>query len=315
MAVKFILSITAGAALLSTTAMAQVQTNESDPRFAPRTYGSTAITGVDYGQGVTRTYQNAPVTTYQSAPLNTVRIEAPVTQEMQPILSAPITYTDTGVVKAQHFKQGDLSAAEYDALLAEADRVRAYQVTNDNYSSSSYISEPYSIELFEAETSTSTSMSSDAIVYAETTPITSFETSYSSAAHTVIKGDTLYNISKRYAVSVGSLKSTNALSGNVISLGQVLTIPGGNAVISQNNYVAPVTMAWSNSSSAVVNAVEPARIVSSNIYAVLPKDTLYSISRRACVKVGDVIAVNGIADPTALQPGQRLTMPAGHCLN
>ena len=317
MAAKFIISIVTATALMSATAIAQAQTNETDSRFAPRTYGSTVITGADYGQGAVRTYQNAPVktyqpvTTYQSAPLNTVRVEAPVSQAMQPVISAPITYTDTGVVKAQHFKQGDLSPAQYEALLAEADRVRAYQVTNDNYSSSAYISEPYSIQLFEGEASAL----NDTTVYAETTPITSFENSYSSAAHTVTKGDTLYNISKRYAVSLDSLKSTNALSGNVISLGQVLTIPGGTRTVSQSAYSAPVTTTWSNSAASVVTAFEPTRAASSGVYAVLPKDTLYSISRRACVKVGDVIAVNGIVDPTALRPGQRLTMPSGHCLN
>jgi len=308
MAAKKILFMTAATALLSTAASAQVQTTENDPRFMPRTYGSTAITGVDYGQGA--------VTTYQNTSANTVRVDAPVTQGIQPVFSAPITYTDTGVVKAQHFKQGDLSAAEYEALLAEADRVRAYQVTNDNYSSSAYrtssYGEPsYEIELFENDTAP---MQGE-VVYAETTPITSFENTYSSTAHTVVKGDTLYNISKRYAVSVTDLKATNALSDNVISLGQLLTIPGNANIVSQNPYAAPAATTWSDSSATLFNAVEPTRTISSSVYAVLPRDTLYSISRRACVKVGDVIAINGIADPSSLQPGQRLTMPAGHCLN
>lgn len=303
MAAKKIIFMTAAAALVTASASAQVSTTETDPRFMPRTYGSTAITGVDYGQGATKTYQNNTATT--------LRVEEPVTQSIQPYASAPITYTDTGVVKAQHFKQGDLTAAEYEALLAEADRVRAYQVTNENYSSSAYSAPAYEIELFESEVAPS----QGDIIYAETTPITPSNKVFRASAHTVIKGDTLYNISKRYAVSVSDLKAANALTDNIISLGQLLTIPGSTNIVSQNPYAAPAATTWSDSSATMFNAVEPTRTVSSSVYAVLPKDTLYSISRRACVKVDDVIAINGIANPSSLQPGQRLTMPAGHCLN
>lgn len=42
--------------------------------------------------------------------------------------------------------------------------------------------------------------------------------------HAVVKGDTLYNISKRYGLTVDELKRFNNLSGNDISLGQVLYI-------------------------------------------------------------------------------------------
>jgi flagellum-specific peptidoglycan hydrolase FlgJ len=42
--------------------------------------------------------------------------------------------------------------------------------------------------------------------------------------HEVIKGDTLYNISKRYNLTVDELKNYNRLTGNEISLGQVLFI-------------------------------------------------------------------------------------------
>ena len=61
-------------------------------------------------------------------------------------------------------------------------------------------------------------------------------------------------------------------------------------------------------------AVQAVTTDTDTIYAVLPKDTLYAISRRTCVKVPALIAANGIADANALQPGQKLTIPAGHCL-
>lgn len=328
MAAKLILPTVAITALMSAGAFAQVQTTETDPRFMPRVYGSTAIVGVDYGQGATTTQAatvpavTQPAVTYSDSS-NVVRIVEPVTQDVQTTISAPVTYSDTGVVKAQHFKQGDLSAAEYQALLEEADRIRAYQVTNENYTGVSYgavqgtvqtapAETAYEIELFETAPAIE-----DTIVYAETTPVAPTYAPVTTTAHTVSKGDTLYNISKRYAVTIDALQAANNLDGSNIGLGQVLTIPSSTTIISENSYVAPLTMASTTSPAPVtlVRNVEPIPGQASGIYAVLPKDTLYSISRRACVKVADLISTNGITNPNALQPGQRLTMPAGHCLN
>jgi len=326
MALKLILSSVAATALLSATAFAQVATTETDPRFMPRTYGSYAVTGADYGQGTAANNSqtiSAPtqsVQTYEYAP-STVRVEQPVVQDFQTVISAPVTYADTGVVKAQHFKQGDLSEAEYQALLEEADRIRAYQVTNKNYTGVSYaatqgsvstspVDTSYEIELFADPVSAAPSAS-----HAETKPLTSYLAPAATTAHTVIKGDTLYNISKRYAVTVSELQTANNLTGDAIGLGQVLNIPSATTIISENTWVQPVTMASTSAPVTLVRNVEPIISPTSGVYAVLPKDTLYSISRRACVKVADLISVNGISNPNALQPGQRLTMPQGHCLN
>ena len=323
MAAKLILSTVAATALMSASAFAQVQTTETDPRFMPRVYGSTAITGANYGNDTVRTIAapTQPVESYNTM-TNTVRVVEPVTQDLQSIITAPVQYTDNGVVKAQHFKQGDLSTEEYNALLEEADRIRAYQVNNTQYSygsSQAYtqpapgVSESYEIELFD----TQPGVLEETIIYAETTPITTFSEPAATTAHTVTKGDTLYNISKRYAVTIDELQSANGLYGNTIGLGQVLTIPSSTTIINESAYVAPLTMASTDSPAPVtlVRNVEPVPGQSSGVYAVLPKDTLYSISRRACVKVADLISTNGIKNPNTLQPGQRLTMPAGHCLN
>lgn len=166
-------------------------------------------------------------------------------------------------------------------------------------------------------------------------------------SHPVMRGDTLYRISKRYGVPLSTLKQANGLSGNTISIGQVLTVPSVHKVIStpastQPSYqyqqaqptqpqsyrpvsyqgTYPGTLTYSQGTQVrTTTPTGQSRLVRTNtstgatdVYAVLPKDTLYGIARTACVKPGDIARVNNIADPSALQPGQRLTMPPGHCL-
>lgn len=278
--------------------------------------------------------------------------------------TAPTAATE--IVRAQYIQEGDVSPEEYAALLAEADRIRAYQSTSRAYTDVSHSaatsgtiatdSHGYQIEIFEAP-SASTNLTSSAsqypmaktyplgtdfssaqfssqsatttysapVTYGATTtysaptaagtsiavstpnityntPVTSYQNT-SSTTHYVSKGDTLYNIAKRNGVSVTSLKAANNLSGNGISIGQSLTIPGSQRVVNEQS---------NQSRPTLVRNVEP--LPAGNNYAVLPKDTLYSIARRACVSVTDMKAVNGNLNPQSLQPGQRLTLPGGHCM-
>ncbi len=144
------------------------------------------------------------------------------------------------------------------------------------------------------------------------------ETSDSKQAHTVKKGETLYNLSKRYNVKISEIRSANNLAGNKIDLGQKLTIPSATPTLSVNTTVTQplITDPQSSRSGTTLNRVVlPAQTNTDTIYAVLPKDTLYGISRRSCVKVEDLIVSNEISNPNALKPGQKLTLPEGHCLS
>ncbi len=176
--------------------------------------------------------------------------------------------------------------------------------------------------------------------------------------HAVIKGDTLYNISKRYGVKLNALKQANGLTGDIISIGQTLVIPGAMATqvpvtyqyqvpapqqptqIYQRTQTSPQlyiqqpqpaqqrtsvqqqtynpvtgytrTIATTPSGTSFIRSVQA--VPPSGLYAVLPKDTLYSIAKFACVRPEEVARINGISNAATLQPGQKLTMPAGHCL-
>ena len=56
-------------------------------------------------------------------------------------------------------------------------------------------------------------------------PPPSFNTGGSGATHTVVPGDTLYGLSRRYGSSVSAIKSANGLTSDTIVIGQQLRMP------------------------------------------------------------------------------------------
>ena len=97
--------------------------------------------------------------------------------------------------------------------------------------------------------------------------------------YTVQRGDTLYNIARRYNTTVNELVRANNLTSDVLFIGQTLTIPSSNTT-------PPTT----------------------NIYTVEAGDTLYSIARRYNTTVNDLININNLTSST-LQIGQQLLIP------
>lgn len=134
------------------------------------------------------------------------------------------------------------------------------------------------------------------LLYVETAIVP--ETDLAVRQHRVVKGDTLYNLSKRYFVDVEALKSANNLEGTHIRVGQSLIIP--------MNVVA---------SSEASEDVQPATTSRNpNVYAVTKSDTLYGIARQTCVEVKDIITLNPLANPDQIAPGTVLKLPENHCL-
>jgi len=244
----------------------------------------------------------------------------PVSQSIDAIINAPIEYDDYGVVQAQHFNADDLTDEEYQALVAEADRIRAYRDSNGLNFEDQYVY-PETVSSTVSSTVSTASPSYQIELFA---PETNVQTASSTKMHTVSKGDTLYNISKRYDTTVQAIQTENGLSGTSLSIGQRIRIPGV-IVESINTVSRPIYAAAPARESFVTRRiVEPAPAMDTPqveyvgaaeaVYAVLPKDTLYSISRRTCVGVKEIIARNRISNPNALTPGQRITLPVGHCV-
>jgi len=102
-----------------------------------------------------------------------------------------------------------------------------------------------------------------------------YEESISENTYVVKRGDTLYDISKRYNISVDDLKRINNLKSNVLSIGQVLLLKQPN--LNQN-------------------------------YVVQKGDTLYSIAKNNNISIEDLIEANNLTSGI-LQIGQELFIP------
>ena len=101
-------------------------------------------------------------------------------------------------------------------------------------------------------------------------------TSNEANTYTVKSGDSLWNIANKYGTSVNAIKSLNGLTGDALSIGQVLLIPANT----------PTT----------------------NTYTVKSGDSLWSIAKKYNTNVDTLKSLNGLTS-NGLQIGQTLRLP------
>ena len=102
--------------------------------------------------------------------------------------------------------------------------------------------------------------------------------------YTVVKGDSLWSIANRFGVTVQALRDANNLTSDVLSVGQILRIPGSN----EGNEIVPP---------------------SGNVtYTVQKGDSLWSIASRYGISVNDLRRANNLTSDT-LSIGQVLIIP------
>ncbi|MDK4684581.1 LysM peptidoglycan-binding domain-containing protein [Kingella negevensis] len=99
------------------------------------------------------------------------------------------------------------------------------------------------------------------------------------ATHSVVSGDTVYNISKRYGISQDDLRAWNNLSDNNISVGQVLKVKPA-----------------STSKKATTSSTQTS--ASGTSHVVVADDTLYNISKRYKVSVNQLREWNNLPSDT-----------------
>jgi len=110
--------------------------------------------------------------------------------------------------------------------------------------------------------------------------------------YTVVKGDTLWSISKKFDVKMNSIISTNNLKEiSRLSIGQKLKIPITNMDIAKAEGY--------NQESGIEDI----------IYYVKKGESLWSISRNYNVKLEAIIAANNISDASKISVGQPLRIP------
>lgn len=109
--------------------------------------------------------------------------------------------------------------------------------------------------------------------------------------YTVVSGDSLIAIARRFGVTVAALREANGLKSDVIYVGQELVVPEGTAP------PAPPASAPAPGGT------------STGTYQVKPGETLGAISRRFGIPLADLMRANNITDPRRLRAGQVLTLP------
>ncbi|GAB3537431.1 hypothetical protein GCM10027443_30420 [Pontibacter brevis] len=124
---------------------------------------------------------------------------------------------------------------------------------------------------------------------AEDVPATMLATN--SDYHTVVAGETLYQISKKYGVSLEDIRSWNNLTDNNIRLGQELRVkaPAGNAVPAK----------------ATESASETSAVSSTGYHTVAGGESMYQISRKYGVTIKDIMEWNNKSD-FAVSVGEKL---------
>ena len=111
--------------------------------------------------------------------------------------------------------------------------------------------------------------------------------------HYVVKGDTLYSLSKKYGLTVDALKEINKLSSNELKIGQKLIVSLNNLDQTQGSF-----------NNSVSNKYE------FTLYAVAKGDTIFSIARQHNTTVPLIMAANCLNSNSVIKPSSILKIPA-----
>ena len=165
----------------------------------------------------------------------------------------------------------------------------------------------------------------------------------SSTTYTVKAGDTLSAIAARYNTTVSSIAAANNITNvNLISIGQVLTIPGSGGTttpppsssttytVKSGDTLSAIAARYNTTVSSIaaannitnVNLIRVGQVLtipgsggsttppptSTTTYTVKAGDTLYAIALRYNTTVSRLVSVNNISNPNLISIGQVLTI-------
>ena len=126
------------------------------------------------------------------------------------------------------------------------------------------------------------------------------------AVHTVIPGETLWNISSRYDITVDQLKALNNLAQDLIQPGQKLTVPDTAPVPIA---VEPVPATIDGNETLLADELEQAPATTPQLWHVVQTgDTLSGIGLQYGVTVEAIMTANCLPS-TLIRLGQSLSIP------
>ena len=146
----------------------------------------------------------------------------------------------------------------------------------------------------------------------------------SANTYTVVKGDSLYSIAKKYGLTVNELKSLNNLSSNTLQIGQVLkvgsisntyTVKSGDSLYSIARTYGMTVQELKDLNNLTSNVLQIGQVLkvsgspSSNTYIVKSGDSLYSIAKKYGTTVNELKSLNSLSS-NLLSIGQVLKIPS-----
>lgn len=126
--------------------------------------------------------------------------------------------------------------------------------------------------------------------------VTPTATSPAVVEYAVQQGDTLVSIAARFGVTVEALRQANALTSDMLQIGQILVIPASPPAAAPGSEAPAATP-----TAALVTIAQP--------YTVQRGDTLNLIAQRWGVSVETLLAYNPGVRPEALAVGQTIYVP------
>jgi LysM repeat protein len=147
--------------------------------------------------------------------------------------------------------------------------------------------------------------------------------------HEVLKGQTLYSISRAYKVKISDITGLNVIPSSGIQAGQVLRIPAGEPAAGAASGPSSTEQAVPMPKQRLAESTPPGgapsmnieisneKIVSNNkvyyMHQVLKGQTLYSIAKAYKVTILDIDREN-VIPPSGIRAGQVLKIPASSSL-
>jgi LysM repeat protein len=125
--------------------------------------------------------------------------------------------------------------------------------------------------------------------------------------HRVVAGETLYGLSRRYAVPVEQIVETNPSLKGALVTGQVVLVPRTRVVLTTPTAIEPPVPA------ATVAAARslPTDDNGNRVYTVQKGQTLYAVARLFKIAPAELARINGLTTSTNVKIGQRLIIVPG----